>query len=173
MPLLLCALLAACSISPVQSIIYAAADDTYVPAPGFANTPPQFAPRQITRPDGQTRQYFWHETANTTHTILYLHGNGEIAERTASLRDVAPAIDRPLIGAAHRYEALAAAPKVDVPWEIVHCTNDPIIPVRMARALADAPKLKPASRSLRIIPCNSHFVPRPFWPASLAMAKSG
>jgi len=98
MPLLLCALLAACSISPVQSIIY--------------------------------RQYFWHETANTTHTILYLHGNGEIAERTASLRDVAPAIDRPLIGAAHRYEALAAAPKVDVPWEIVHCTNDPSCPVR-------------------------------------------
>lgn len=249
-----CALCAACT-SPVQSIIYAAAGDSYTPDLRFAQNPRLFVPRSVTRTDGQTRQYFWHETASSHHTIVYLHGNGEIAEATArsnlladlggdtaileytgygpnsgtpteaelledvrtliaqlrsaasdqklilvgfsiggslaaliaaegladglvtvaaftTLKEVAPAIGRPLIGIQNIYDTRAAASKITVPWVILHCDDDPVIPNNMGAQLAQTPKTGTQIRQLRQLPCNTHFVPIEQWRPAIETVKS-
>lgn len=255
------ALLAACA-SPVQSLIYAAAGQPYMPEPRVADNPPLFQKRAFTRPDGQTRQYFWHETASASHTILYLHGNAEIAARTArsnllaglggdtaileytgygpnsgtpseaelvkdatamvahlkrakpgqklilvgfsiggslaaivaaqgrepeqehkridglvtiatftTLREIVPAVGRALIGPDNAYDTRAAAARITVPWAMLHCAGDPIIPARMARELLAAPNAGQAMRHLRVSGCDSHFVPVRQWPQAIAKVK--
>lgn len=250
----ICVLLAGCT-SPVQSVIYASAGKAYTSNAAFTQNPKLFVERIVTRADGQNRQYFWYETDSTTHTILYLHGNAEIAERTArsnmmadlggdtaileytgygpnngtptetellqdakaliaqlrrdkpqqavilvgfsiggslaallasqgqadglvtiaaftTLKEVAPAIGRPLIGTQNTYDTRSAAKDITVPWVILHCKQDPIIPVRMASELMRVPKADTQLRDLRVKPCYTHFVPIEHWQPAIGLVKS-
>ncbi len=209
----------------------------------------------MARSDGQSRQYFWYDTASDSHTIVYLHGNAEIAERTArsnllaklggdiaileytgygpnngtpteaelikdatallaqlrrekpnqsvilvgfsiggslaallaaqgkadglvtiaaftTLKEVAPAIGRPLIGPNNTYDTYNAARAITVPWVILHCTEDPVIPAKMAQQLAQAPQRQPQLTVLRRAQCDTHFVPIEHWRPAIDTVKT-